>query len=172
MKGFGTVVTGTLISGTIHKDHEVQLHPVARGCDAGVQVHGTRPIMPSGQRTALNLAGVETTELARGMMLTPPQMFQPRSASALRSIFCAQPSHCAIAPACTSMFSRLRPSPRSACLAQSSCNRVSPDWPPSSSTILSCSCLATALSSGNFLRHHHRRRKSARCRGTAAAHQS
>ena len=31
----------------------------------------------AGQRTALNLAGVETSELARGMMLTPPGMFRP-----------------------------------------------------------------------------------------------
>ncbi len=31
----------------------------------------------AGQRTALNLAGIETTELARGMMLTPPEMFHP-----------------------------------------------------------------------------------------------
>ena len=79
MKGFGTVVTGTLISGTIHKDHEVQLHPGGKRLRVrGVQVHGTASDHAiAGQRTALNLAGVETTELARGMMLTPPQMFQP-----------------------------------------------------------------------------------------------
>ncbi len=43
-----------------------------------MQVHGeaaTRAI--AGQRTALNLAGVETTDLARGMMLTEAGMFQP-----------------------------------------------------------------------------------------------
>ncbi len=79
MKGFGTVVTGTLISGTVHKDQELQLHPGGKRLRVrGVQVHGAAADHAvAGQRTALNLAGVETTELARGMMLTPPQMFQP-----------------------------------------------------------------------------------------------
>ena len=79
MKGFGTVVTGTLISGTVHKDQELQLHPGGKRLRVrGVQVHGTAAEQAiAGQRTALNLAGVETSELARGMMLTPPQMFRP-----------------------------------------------------------------------------------------------
>ncbi len=79
MKGFGTVVTGTLISGTVHKDQELQLHPSGKRLRVrGVQVHGAAADHAiAGQRTALNLAGVETTELARGMMLTPAQMFQP-----------------------------------------------------------------------------------------------
>ena len=79
MKGFGTVVTGTLISGTVHKEQEVEVHPTGKRLRVrGVQVHG-RPAgeAVAGQRTALNLAGVETTELARGMMLTPPEMFHP-----------------------------------------------------------------------------------------------
>ncbi|MGA3054516.1 MAG: selenocysteine-specific translation elongation factor [Candidatus Korobacteraceae bacterium] len=79
MKGFGTVVTGTLISGTVHKEQEVEVHPTGKRLRVrGVQVHG-RPAEQAvaGQRTALNLAGVETTELARGMMLTPPEMFHP-----------------------------------------------------------------------------------------------
>jgi selenocysteine-specific elongation factor len=79
MKGFGTVVTGTLISGTVHKEQEVEVHPTGKRLRVrGVQVHG-RPAEEAvaGQRTALNLAGVETAELARGMMLTPPEMFHP-----------------------------------------------------------------------------------------------
>jgi selenocysteine-specific elongation factor len=79
MKGFGTVVTGTLISGTVHKEQEVEVHPTGKRLRVrGVQVHG-RPAEEAvaGQRTALNLAGVETTELARGMMLTPPEIFHP-----------------------------------------------------------------------------------------------
>jgi selenocysteine-specific elongation factor len=79
MKGFGTVVTGTLISGTVHKEQEVEVHPTGKCLRVrGVQVHG-RPAdeAVAGQRTALNLAGVETAELARGMMLTPPEMFHP-----------------------------------------------------------------------------------------------
>ena len=79
MKGFGTVVTGTLISGTVQKDEEIQLHPSGKKLRVrGVQVHGAASAHAiAGQRTALNLAGVETAEMARGMMLTPPQMFHP-----------------------------------------------------------------------------------------------
>jgi selenocysteine-specific elongation factor len=79
MKGFGTVVTGTLISGTVKKEQEVEVHPAGKRLRVrGVQVHG-QPANEAiaGQRTALNLPGVETTELERGMMLTPPQMFAP-----------------------------------------------------------------------------------------------
>ncbi len=77
MKGFGTVVTGTLISGTVHKEQEVEVHPGSRRLRVrGVQVHGTAANEAiAGQRTALNLPGIETTELARGMMLTSPGMF-------------------------------------------------------------------------------------------------
>jgi selenocysteine-specific elongation factor len=79
MKGFGTVVTGTLISGTVHKEQELEVHPTGKRLRVrGVQVHGEAANEAiAGQRTALNLAGVETAELARGMMLTPPGMFRP-----------------------------------------------------------------------------------------------
>jgi selenocysteine-specific elongation factor len=79
MKGFGTVVTGTLISGAVHKEQEVEVYPTGKRLRVrGVQVHGQPAEQAvAGQRTALNLAGVETTELARGMMLTPPEMFHP-----------------------------------------------------------------------------------------------
>jgi selenocysteine-specific elongation factor len=77
MKGFGNVVTGTLISGTVRKEQEVEVHPTGKRLRVrGVQVHGhAAEEAAAGQRTALNLAGVETTELARGMMLSPPEMF-------------------------------------------------------------------------------------------------
>ncbi len=79
MKGFGTVITGTLISGTIHKEQELEVHPGRQRLRVrGVQVHGAPADEAiAGQRTALNLAAVETSELARGMMLTPPALFQP-----------------------------------------------------------------------------------------------
>jgi selenocysteine-specific elongation factor len=78
MKGFGTVVTGTLISGTVHKEQELEVHPGRQRLRVrGVQVHGTAAEEAiAGQRTALNLAAVETSELARGMMLTPPNLFR------------------------------------------------------------------------------------------------
>ncbi len=77
MKGFGTVVTGTLISGTIRKDEELEIFPTANKVRVrGVQVHGhSAGVAVAGQRTALNLAGVSTEELVRGMTLAPPQTF-------------------------------------------------------------------------------------------------
>ena len=79
MKGFGTVVTGTLISGRVRKDDELDVHPSGKRLRVrGVQVHGTAAEQAiAGQRTALNLVGAETSELARGMMLTEPGLFRP-----------------------------------------------------------------------------------------------
>ena len=79
MRGFGTVVTGTLISGTVHRDAELEVHPTGRRVRVrGVQVHGAAAEQAvAGQRTALNLAGAEVADLARGMTLTVPQLFRP-----------------------------------------------------------------------------------------------
>jgi selenocysteine-specific elongation factor len=81
MKGFGTVVTGTLIAGTIHKDEEAEIFPDGRRVRVrGVQVHNApAESAVAGQRTALNLAGVETSEIARGMVLAEPGVFQSTS---------------------------------------------------------------------------------------------
>ncbi|HXM20997.1 MAG TPA: selenocysteine-specific translation elongation factor [Terriglobales bacterium] len=81
MKGFGTVVTGTLVSGTIRKEDELEVFPNGRLVRVrGVQVHGKSAKQAvAGQRTALNLAGVTTEELARGMMLSPASTFQATS---------------------------------------------------------------------------------------------
>ena len=81
MKGFGTVVTGTLISGTIRKDDELEVFPGRQLVRVrGVQVHGQAADVPvAGQRTALNLAGTETETLTRGMMLASPAKFQATS---------------------------------------------------------------------------------------------
>jgi selenocysteine-specific elongation factor len=77
MKGFGTVVTGTLVAGAIHKEEELELFPTGRRVRVrGVQVHGSAADKAvAGQRTALNLAGVATEDLSRGMMLAPPDTF-------------------------------------------------------------------------------------------------
>jgi len=78
MKGFGTVVTGTLIAGTIRTDEELEVFPSAQRVRVrGVQVHGrTSEQATAGQRTALNLAGMQKDDLARGMVLAPPSSFQ------------------------------------------------------------------------------------------------
>ena len=81
MKGFGTVVTGTLVSGTIHTEDEFEVFPTGKRVRVrGVQVHGkSAERAVAGQRTALNLAGATTEELARGMMLAPASTFHATS---------------------------------------------------------------------------------------------
>jgi selenocysteine-specific elongation factor len=81
MKGFGTVVTGTLIAGRVRKDDEVEIHPMQRRVRVrGIQVHGEAAAeATAGQRTALNLQGIEVAEIQRGMMLTEPGFFAPSS---------------------------------------------------------------------------------------------
>ena len=73
MKGFGVVVTGTLVAGEIAAGDEMELLPIGRRVRArGVQVHGALVSRAqSGQRTAVNLAGVEVSEIERGMTLAP-----------------------------------------------------------------------------------------------------
>jgi selenocysteine-specific elongation factor len=77
MKGFGTVITGTLISGTIKKEQELEILPTGRRVRVrGVQVHGQAAEKAvAGQRTALNIAGVSTEDLQRGMMAIQPAGF-------------------------------------------------------------------------------------------------
>jgi len=81
MKGFGTVITGTLVAGTIRQDAEIEIFPTAvRARVRGIQVHGAPASQAvAGERTALNLAGVSTEDLARGMTLAPPAVFRTTS---------------------------------------------------------------------------------------------
>ncbi len=81
MKGFGTVVTGTLVSGRIQKEDELEVFPSGRRVRVrGIQVHGQQAnVAAAGQRTALNLAGLTTDDLARGMVLAPPDTFRATS---------------------------------------------------------------------------------------------
>jgi selenocysteine-specific elongation factor len=74
MKGFGTVVTGTLIKGTIRVEDELEVLPGGRRVRVrGLQVHGkSANEVRAGQRTAVNLSGASTEDLARGMTLVPP----------------------------------------------------------------------------------------------------
>ncbi len=79
MKGFGTVVTGTLIAGKVKKEEEVEIFPNRQRVRVrGIQVHGAASdLATAGQRTALNLAGVQVEDLARGMTLTAPGLLEP-----------------------------------------------------------------------------------------------
>ena len=78
MKGFGTVVTGTLVAGTIRREDELEVFPTGQRVRVrGVQVHGQiAEAAIAGQRTALNLAGASTQDLARGMTIAPPGTFE------------------------------------------------------------------------------------------------
>jgi len=77
MKGFGTVVSGTLLAGRIQRDQEVELLPRHQAARVrGIQVHGTAVDEAlAGQRTALNLQRVELADVERGMVLAPPGTF-------------------------------------------------------------------------------------------------
>jgi selenocysteine-specific elongation factor len=79
MKGFGAVITGTLIAGTVKKEEEIEVFPARKRARVRtVQVHGSMTDRAvAGQRTALNLAGVQLEELARGMTLAAPGVFSP-----------------------------------------------------------------------------------------------
>lgn len=79
MRGFGTVVTGTLISGAVARDQELEAHPDGRRVRVrGIQVHGAAVERAlAGQRTALNLTGAEPADLPRGTVLTAPGVFRP-----------------------------------------------------------------------------------------------
>ena len=81
MKGFGTVVTGTLVAGTISKEDELQLFPSGKRVRVrGVQVHGSAAEHAlAGERTALNLSGIEKSEIERGMVLASPGLLQTSS---------------------------------------------------------------------------------------------
>jgi selenocysteine-specific elongation factor len=79
MKGFGTVVTGTTISGQVRKEQEVEILPSGKKARVrGLQVHGSAAESAiAGQRTALNLAGVPQEELERGMVLAQSGLLLP-----------------------------------------------------------------------------------------------
>jgi selenocysteine-specific elongation factor len=77
VKGFGTVVTGTLISGQVAVGDEVELLPERKLLRVrGVQTGGKAVERAGpGQRTAVNLAGIEHTAVQRGMVLATPGRF-------------------------------------------------------------------------------------------------
>jgi selenocysteine-specific elongation factor len=79
MKGFGTVVTGTLVSGRIVQDDDLVLLPSGRSVKVrGVQVHGARAAEAfAGKRVAINLGGIEVGDITRGETLATSGTFEP-----------------------------------------------------------------------------------------------
>jgi selenocysteine-specific elongation factor len=79
VKGFGTVVTGTLISGQVAVGDEVELLPEGKRLRVrGLQTGGKSvQHAEAGQRTAVNLAGLEHSAVQRGMVIAAPGRFRP-----------------------------------------------------------------------------------------------
>jgi selenocysteine-specific elongation factor len=79
MRGFGAVVTGTLIAGEIKEGDELQLLPlITRVRVRGLQIHGSAVKHAiAGQRTAINLGGIDAAAIERGMVLAPPGRLRP-----------------------------------------------------------------------------------------------
>jgi selenocysteine-specific elongation factor len=77
MSGFGTVVTGTLLSGRIRVGDMVEVLPPGESVRVReVQVHGQKAeVARAGQRVALNLAGLERSDLVRGAVVATPGFF-------------------------------------------------------------------------------------------------
>ncbi len=86
MRGFGTVVTGTVVSGSVEIEQEIEIHPQQRRVRVrGVQVHGSSVNKAAaGQRTALNLAGIEAGDVQRGMVLAAAGRFESTRNVAVR----------------------------------------------------------------------------------------
>lgn len=74
LRGFGTVVTGTLASGTLREGDEVEVLPgERRGRVRGLQVHGRHvAAVAAGQRAAVNLQGLDRADAPRGSTLGHP----------------------------------------------------------------------------------------------------
>jgi selenocysteine-specific elongation factor len=78
MQGFGTVVTGTLMGGMLRSGDPVEIHPLRKQFRIrGIQVHKNRVQEAiGGQRTAVNLAGIEAEQIKRGAVLATPGTFE------------------------------------------------------------------------------------------------
>jgi selenocysteine-specific elongation factor len=79
LKGIGTVVTGTLWSGSINDSDQLELLPAGRAARVrSLQVHDSeRQTVHAGERVAVNIAGISKDEVTRGDVLTVPGYLQP-----------------------------------------------------------------------------------------------
>ncbi|UCG79163.1 MAG: selenocysteine-specific translation elongation factor [Nitrospirota bacterium] len=82
LKGFGTVVTGTALSGRLSADEKVEVQPAGISSKVrGLQTHGKSvEKAEAGQRVAINLQGVEKEDIKRGDVLVPPGRMVPTTA--------------------------------------------------------------------------------------------
>jgi selenocysteine-specific elongation factor len=73
ISGFGTIITGTLVSGTITKEDVLEMYPTEKECRIrNIQVHGKdTDACYAGQRVAINLSNIKKDEIKRGDVLAP-----------------------------------------------------------------------------------------------------
>lgn len=74
LSGFGTIITGTLLAGSISKEDTLQMYPIGKECKIrSIQVHGQNvDRCYAGQRVAINISNVKKSEISRGCVLAPP----------------------------------------------------------------------------------------------------
>ncbi len=74
LPGFGTIITGTLVSGTIHKEDTLEMYPIGKESKIrSIQVHEVdQSVCYAGQRVAVNLSNIKKKEIERGCVLAPP----------------------------------------------------------------------------------------------------
>ena len=79
MKGYGTVVTGSVLSGTVAVGDELEVLPIQKLVKVrGIQSHNRVVVrISAGHRAALNIQGIEAKQLRRGFELATPSYFQP-----------------------------------------------------------------------------------------------
>ena len=154
IKGFGAVVTGTLISGSVRAGDEVELFPSganAFACAACSPAAKPWNAPSAGQRTAVNLAGIEHTALQRGMVLAAPGKFRADAPNrcAPRTPFLRAEAETA-QPASIFTSAHPKPSPKYFSTAATNCC-------PVKALSFTCACrtrcwfcLAIASSCGNF----------------------
>jgi selenocysteine-specific elongation factor len=77
--GFGTIVTGTLVDGTLHVGQEVEVQPSGlKSRIRGLQTHKEKiEVAVPGSRVAINLTGVRKDQLVRGDVVTNPGWLYP-----------------------------------------------------------------------------------------------
>lgn len=73
LSGFGTIITGTLISGTISKEDVLEMYPIGKECKIrSIQVHGQdKDKCYAGQRVAINFSNIKKKEIHRGCVIAP-----------------------------------------------------------------------------------------------------
>jgi selenocysteine-specific elongation factor len=79
MKGFGTVITGTLVSGKVQVGDSIMVYPAGTSSKVrGIQVHNhSVPAAEAGMRTAINFQGLDKEVVNRGDVLSSPQGLKP-----------------------------------------------------------------------------------------------